>query len=424
MPIAHDFRPNAKPTAARTRGGIVLGRRTLAGAGAIAALTFAWAGATTWYIASRDELAQRFFARQTEQRYAYEDRITELKGRLEREITRNMVERTGYTARVDGLAVRQREIEARQIWLGGLAARLGGGAALTPDQPAEPVGLAASLPEPPASPASNGKPAPVAEPFSLDLRLPSRDAAGRDEPRDRMSALEGSLGRVSALAWRSADNIRRSAGERATQVRLALEATRLDTRRLPSRPGPMPGTSPAGGPFVPFPNGFDAASFDSLAADTEARVAELEGHRASARALPLRSPLAGELEPTSGFGYRLDPFMRGPALHTGADFRAAAGSPVKATAGGRVISAEPSGGYGNMVEIDHGLGITTRYGHLSAFTVAPGSTVEAGQVVGRAGSTGRSTGAHLHYETRIDGEPVNPARFLAAGRVLAGAETR
>jgi murein DD-endopeptidase MepM/ murein hydrolase activator NlpD len=93
---------------------------------------------------------------------------------------------------------------------------------------------------------------------------------------------------------------------------------------------------------------------------------------------------------------------------------------VRATAAGRVNVAEYSGGYGNMVEVDHGAGLVTRYGHLSAFTVSPGDRVEVGQIVGLVGSTGRSTGSHLHYETRINGEPVNPVRFLVAGTQIAG----
>jgi murein DD-endopeptidase MepM/ murein hydrolase activator NlpD len=116
---------------------------------------------------------------------------------------------------------------------------------------------------------------------------------------------------------------------------------------------------------------------------------------------------------------RIDPFTRGPALHTGLDFRADPGAEVRATAAGRVVSAEYSGGYGRMVEVDHGNGITTRYAHLSAMRVAPGQAVSAGTILGRVGSTGRSTGPHLHYETRIDGTPVDPQLFLRAGARLA-----
>jgi murein DD-endopeptidase MepM/ murein hydrolase activator NlpD len=91
---------------------------------------------------------------------------------------------------------------------------------------------------------------------------------------------------------------------------------------------------------------------------------------------------------------------------------------VRATAVGRVVVAGPSGGYGNLVEIDHGAGLVTRYGHLSQIAVEEGQWVEAGAFLGQIGSTGRSTGPHLHYEVRVDGAPVDPVRYLRAGRLL------
>src|ERR671917_1062687 len=98
--------------------------------------------------------------------------------------------------------------------------------------------------------------------------------------------------------------------------------------------------------------------------------------------------MPGHADLTSAFGYRIDPFTRGPAMHTGLDFRAEPGAPVRATGAGQVVSAEYAGGYGNMVEIDHGNGVATRYAHLSSIAVSPGQTIAAGAVIGRAGSTG------------------------------------
>jgi len=91
---------------------------------------------------------------------------------------------------------------------------------------------------------------------------------------------------------------------------------------------------------------------------------------------------------------------------------------VRATANGKVVSAGWAGGYGRMVEIDHGNGLSTRYAHLSTIDVQQGQKVSAGMILGLIGETGRATGPHLHYETRINGEPVNPARFLRAGMTL------
>jgi len=123
----------------------------------------------------------------------------------------------------------------------------------------------------------------------------------------------------------------------------------------------------------------------------------------------------GEIDTTSGFGMRIDPFLRSPAMHTGLDFRGAQGDPIRATAAGTVSQAGWNGGYGKMVEIDHGNGLSTRYAHLADITVTVGQTVRTGHVIGRLGSTGRSTGPHLHYETRVDGDAVDPQKFLRAG---------
>jgi murein DD-endopeptidase MepM/ murein hydrolase activator NlpD len=133
---------------------------------------------------------------------------------------------------------------------------------------------------------------------------------------------------------------------------------------------------------------------------------------------PSIAPVKGII--TSGFGTRSDPLTHGPGLHQGVDIAAAAGQPVLAAADGVVILASSQGGYGEAVYIAHGFGITTRYGHLSEISVRPGQRVHRGAVVGRVGSTGRSTGYHLHYEVRLDGNPVNPIAYLFAGANPAG----
>ena len=130
-------------------------------------------------------------------------------------------------------------------------------------------------------------------------------------------------------------------------------------------------------------------------------------------AIPSDKPVRMNVEFTSGFGVRSDPFQHGAAMHPGIDLAGSYGTPIYATADGTVLRAGwNSGGYGNLVEIDHGRGITTRYGHMSAILVTPGQHVTRGQQVGRMGSTGRSTGNHLHYEVRIDGRAVNPIPFM------------
>lgn len=130
-------------------------------------------------------------------------------------------------------------------------------------------------------------------------------------------------------------------------------------------------------------------------------------------AVPSDKPVKMDVSFTSGFGVRSDPFHAGAAMHPGIDLAGSYGTPIYATADGTVLRAGwNSGGYGNLVEIDHGRGITTRYGHMSAILVHAGDHITRGQQIGRMGSTGRSTGNHLHYEVRIDGRAVNPIPFM------------
>lgn len=127
---------------------------------------------------------------------------------------------------------------------------------------------------------------------------------------------------------------------------------------------------------------------------------------------------------TSSFGYRDDPFNRSAAFHSGLDFRGPVGAPVYAAAKGKISFAGIRHGYGKCVEIDHGNGLTTRYAHMSAFKTRVGQSVDAGTVIGAIGSTGRSTGPHLHFEVRVHDRPVNPRPFLeSAPRVLKEART-
>lgn len=131
-------------------------------------------------------------------------------------------------------------------------------------------------------------------------------------------------------------------------------------------------------------------------------------------AIPLARPIRGG-KLTSGFGVRMDPFNRRLSRHMGIDLSSAYGSAVVAANDGVVTDAGWKNAYGNMVEVDHGLGITTRYGHLSKIAVRPGQRVAQGQLVGNEGSTGRSTGTHLHYEVRFNNQPLNPMNFLRVG---------
>ena len=122
---------------------------------------------------------------------------------------------------------------------------------------------------------------------------------------------------------------------------------------------------------------------------------------------------------SSAFGYRIDPFTGIRAFHRAVDISTPHGQEVLATAAGRIVSAKPTGNLGKLIVIDHGFGLRTRYGHLSSFTVGGGDQVARGDLIGYVGSTGRSTGSHVHYEIWADGRPINPYRFLSPSESLS-----
>jgi murein DD-endopeptidase MepM/ murein hydrolase activator NlpD len=143
-------------------------------------------------------------------------------------------------------------------------------------------------------------------------------------------------------------------------------------------------------------------------------LSDMQALASSEGAIPFARPTVNTRE-TSGFGVRVDPFTGRPAYHPGQDFAGAYGSPIDVTAPGIVSFAGVRSGYGNTIEVDHGHGFKTRYGHLSAISVVVGQHVAVGQRIGAMGSTGRSTGTHLHYEVWVNGRPQNPLRFVKAG---------
>jgi murein DD-endopeptidase MepM/ murein hydrolase activator NlpD len=191
-----------------------------------------------------------------------------------------------------------------------------------------------------------------------------------------------------------------------------------------------------GGPFVPA----TGASLEALNSALDGLDERTDQHfdlftliesrlfeaRLKSLMIPNSRPLLGPVG--SGFGFRTDPFSGRAALHTGLDFPAETGTPIMAAAGGVVISAESHPAYGNVVEIDHGNRLVTRYAHASKVVVKAGDLVKRGQVVAHVGNSGRSTGPHLHFEVLVEGVPQDPAKFLAgnasATRTLAARSQR
>ncbi len=176
-----------------------------------------------------------------------------------------------------------------------------------------------------------------------------------------------------------------------------------------------------GGPDIPLQSvhieGISDGAFQNAYLHASAVLNEMDELLGAMRHIPLALPVSGpEFERTSGFGARIDPFTGRYSFHPGVDFAGPWGATVRSTAPGVVVWAGPHGAYGNLVEIDHGLGIHTRYGHLSSILVGVGARVGRGAPIGKLGSTGRSTGPHVHYEVWYDDIVRNPSKFIEAGR--------
>ena len=172
-----------------------------------------------------------------------------------------------------------------------------------------------------------------------------------------------------------------------------------------------------GGPLTPIAmstKGTPAAPEQARANSILKQMDDLNLYRIAADKVPFSLPVAASVRRTSGFGYRRDPMGGGSRLHAGMDWAGAYGTPIHATAEGVVIHAGWLSGYGRLVKIQHDFGIETRFAHLSGITVKVGQRVSRGDLIGGMGNSGRSTGTHLHYEVRVNGDPVNPMTYIKA----------
>jgi murein DD-endopeptidase MepM/ murein hydrolase activator NlpD len=217
------------------------------------------------------------------------------------------------------------------------------------------------------------------------------------------------LAQLEARQLSFVERMTRLADRRAAQAGLALRQLGLNPETMLQS---LEDRTAQGGPLIALAtsaNGKFDPRFQRLGLSLE-RMSVLQRGLAG---VPNHLPASLEYI-SSGFGYRSDPFTGAGAFHAGLDFRGPIGAPIYAAAKGVVSFAGVKSGYGNCIEVDHGNGLLTRYAHMSAFRAVVGQLVSAGDAIGAIGSTGRSTGPHLHFEVRINGNPVNPRPFLEA----------
>lgn len=376
---------------------------------ALAAMAIGYLLATS-YLVLRDDLIGAATARQARIQQAYEDRISALRAQVDRITSRQMLDQQLMETKVGELLARQTQLTQRHGRLDSVLERAETDLKTLP----EAAPLPADRPDERASLIDAGAPLAVAsaagkaadEPFSFwstrAALAPGESSADKADKlfvainRSLRTIESEQMARVATLAedaYETADAISDALGEAG--LSLAVE----DGRAM-------------GGPLLPV----DAASaFDSKVRELDEALDQLERVKGEARKLPLGNPAPGRAI-SSTFGVRKDPLLGTPAMHSGMDFRAPHGSQARVTAAGTVVKAGWNGGYGRMVEVRHAGGYSTRYAHMSKILVKEGDVLEAGDVVGQVGSSGRSTGPHLHYEVRLDGRAKDPLRLLKVGR--------
>ena len=384
-----------------------------------AVLGLAWGGVATWLLFQEKAVVAALQQEQQVLQASYDERMRALTRRL---VTSIATQRAPGAAPREGggedqladLITRQIELEARQNLLGTLT-----GQAIAPVLP----GSGAQ------APGGTGGFA-ASDPFQGNILERINPAVVAPQQRqiaallrateplplaERVAVLQQSLDRIDQAQGQQVSALGLRLAGRVQEVRAALADLGLDVAkvRLP------PARQAMGGPLIPLSVTMRPGSFEHRVLQLGEPQAVFGRWRDLAQIVPLRRPLEGDDSTTSNFGMRTDPFTGAAAMHSGMDFRGETGIPIRATGAGKVLRAEVAGGYGNLVEIDHGNGLTTRYAHLSAFDVKPDQIVPPGAVIGRLGSTGRSTGPHLHYETRLAGEATNPLKFIEVGTRLS-----
>jgi murein DD-endopeptidase MepM/ murein hydrolase activator NlpD len=400
----------------------------------MAALAFCFVGVfsigyllATSYLVLRDDLIGATMARQARMQHDYEDRIAALRAQVDRITSRQLLDQQVVEDKVDKLMEQQMALTSRHGKLDNLLVRAESSGLTEKDgalpPPTSPVqsyapdikdkraSLADSGIEAIEKQLASGAPADATPDNSTLAYVPAAETVG--DRADRIfSKVTLSLKDVEQDQRSRVEQLTSDAGNAANAIETVLTRFKIP---MPESAAEKDDDDAVGGPYVE-PESNDGFNNSLVALD--GALTRLEAVRSTAESLPFRNPAVGK-DVTSPFGNRRDPFLGRLALHSGIDFRFSPGERIRPTAPGKVISAGWTGGYGNMVEVDHGNGISTRYGHMSEVLVKVGDTVDRNDVIGLAGSTGRSTGTHLHYEVRQDGHAVDPVYFMNAGLKLA-----
>ena len=344
------------------------------------------------YLFLRDDLVSATLARHVKMQHAYEDRISALRSQVDIVTSRQLLDQQAVENRMSELIAKQKELSERDREVSKIFSR------------------ATGVKKPRIKPKMTLK----TSKSPTKLRLGS--LLGSSNP-----FLANSAGNVSAFAAAeinpeafnslevSLEQTERAQLAELKQLKIIADRKAEKLASILSKQGiRVPLATGVGGPLIMLKGG---NNFVNSVNALDASLETLEKVRRAAKSLPLGSPVPGK-RISSHYGSRRDPFTGKRAVHGGLDFKAKSGNPVLATASGKVIKAGRNGGYGKMIELDHGGGITTRYAHLSKIRVKVGQRIARGKRIGNIGSTGRSTGPHLHYEVRRKGRVLNPIHYV------------
>ncbi len=391
----------------------------------------------TAYLVFRDDLISASFANQARVKHEYEDRIAALRTKLDRITSRQLLDQQAIESRVHELMARQENIGKRSGRMTNLLEK-------AKDRGLNADKTSGAVPVPTLNPAKTNSEnittgsidtintgmqiasnfqlrgnneTPVITTKATNLLSYAAPSANQNSYSPQLSSnftrqlfgeVAEQIGMIDTSQRDEVDQLRIAAASKAAKITSILKSNGVNVPQMPN--------ADVGGPFVPLDH---SVPFEAHLEALESTLNYYDNLSGIARKMPFASPIPGA-KISSRFGYRKDPFNGRSAMHSGMDFKAPHGTPVRTTGDGVVIKAGRKGGYGNVVEVRHKDGITSRYAHLSRISVKNGQRVHVGQTIGKVGSTGRSTGPHLHYEVRQGKTARNPSKYMQVGFKLRG----
>lgn len=369
----------------------------------------------TGYLAFRDDLITSTVVRQARIKHEYEDRIAALRSKVDKITSRQLLDQQAVEAQVSTLIKQQEALSGRTGEFDVLLERAKK-SGLNTSAIKVPTAFKFSKMEPMVDPVTTGS-ISLGNDFSFTSTLrgsqdqntnsQSFQIAENASPANKLfGSVAAQIKAVKTAQIEKIHQLRKETKQKSDAIVKIFADLKVPLSSKMKQS--------IGGPYQAARMGLD---FSDLSDGLRGSLDMLDKLRIRTNVLPVGNPLSGS-KISSRYGNRVDPFKKTSAFHSGMDFKAHSGKRIKSAGAGKVLKAGRNGGYGLMVEIDHGNGITTRYAHMRKILVKVGQKIGRGKIIGQVGSTGRSTGPHLHFEVRRNGQATNPMKFFNAGKKL------